>query len=1343
MRRSQLFLPSYVLSSYMAKKPVKKAASKKPAPKKTAPAKKVVKKEVKKAAPKKEAPKKAAPKEVKKPEAAKPVAKAVRAEKSAPVKVAAAAPAKKAAVRQYQMDVDDSVLPQIHPHLQPPANPVPASIKDLPADIAAKKVLGKRVFIVDDQGVSHIQSLIEMQLESYKWFLTEGLKELLEEITPITDFSGKKMELRILGHTFDPAKYDPETCKRRNLSYEAAMKGHVQLINKETGEIKEQDVFLGSIPLMTDSGTFVIGGIERVVVHQLVRSPGVFFSTMPEYPKYHAAKIIPKRGVWLEIETDRRGIITCKIDRKRKIPITQLLRVMGYVTDGQILDLFKDVSDGEHDFILKTLEKDTANTLEDAYQSIYRRIRPGDYATPENAKSLIDGLFFDFKKYDMGAIARYKLNRRFNTNTPSDEAHRVFQVVDFVEILKEMIRLNNGVGTPDDIDHLSNRRVRSVGELVQNKYRVGLVRTERIVKDRMTVMDLETVTPTQLINCRPVTAAMREFFASSQLSQFMDQTNPLSELAHKRRLSAMGPGGLSRERASFDVRDVHPSHYGRICPIATPEGPNIGLVVHLAAFSRVNEYGFLETPYKQVENTLKLDADELVGRIIDETVKDGRKTIVKEGDVVDTKELARQVVSQLKKDGRSDVQVRPFVTNKVTFMDAEAERHMFISQAQTLEELSGFGEFLSSRVSARKAGEATLAHVRDVTHIDVSPKQILSISTSLIPFLEHDDNTRASMGTNMQRQSVPLVKPHAPLVGTGIESLAARASGHAVIAQDDGEVTYVDADEIVVIYKSGKKETYKMGTFVRSNQGTCFHMRPIVTHGQKVHKGETLADGSAVEGGELALGQNLFVAYMSWQGYNFEDAIIISDNVVEEGMFDSIHIESYITDVRETKLGPETVTRDIPNVGEAKLKDLDADGIVRIGATVHEGDILVGKITPKGETELTPEERLLQAIFGDKAKDVKDSSLRLPGGAGGKVVDVHIFDRAAGDELSTGVMKQIEVFVAQTRKMQVGDKMAGRHGNKGVVARIVPKEDMPFMADGTPVDIILNPLGVTSRMNIGQILETHLGWACSILGIKIATPALDGISPDQITGFLQAAGLPEAGKVQLFDGRSGDPFAHKTTVGMVYMLKLLHLVEDKIHARSVGPYSLVTQQPLGGKAQHGGQRFGEMEVWALEAYGAAYTLQEMLTIKSDDVIGRSKAYEAIVKGEVIQRPSIPESFNVLVKELQALGLKVELLKFKDDVAPEERVTMEMSEVEAVELASRVEAEEEGIESVPPTDKIAELSDIVMEPEKEIIAGIEEGAEVDASGATQKEEMAEAADVMDDDKSNDEAMNEAL
>jgi DNA-directed RNA polymerase subunit beta len=1314
------------------------ATKKKPAAKKVAPKKAPAAKKPTRAAgtpPKKEL-KKEAPKKV-----VAPVAKAPSASKTAIKETAKPQPPqknKKAAAPRanYQMDVETHVLPALIPHLAPPPAKVPVGCKHLPEHLQPRKVEGNRIFLVEDQGISHVPSLIEMQIESYKWFLTDGLKELLEEVTPITDFSGKKMELRVLGHTFDPAKYDPETCKNRNLTYEAAMKGHVQLINKETGEIKEQDVFLGSIPLMTSAGTFVVGGIERVVVHQLVRSPGVFFSTMPDYPKYHAAKIIPKRGVWLEIETDRRGVITCKIDRKRKIPITQLLRVFGFVTDESILDLFGALKvEEEADFIQNTLNKDTAKSVEDAYQSIYRRIRPGDYATPENAKSLIDGLFFDFKKYDMGSIARYKLNRRFNIEVPDDEAHRVFQVSDFIEILREMIRLNNGLGVPDDIDHLSNRRVRSVGELVQNKYRVGLVRTERIIKDRMTVMDLETVTPTQLINCRPITAAMREFFASSQLSQFMDQTNPLSELAHKRRLSAMGPGGLSRERASFDVRDVHPSHYGRICPIATPEGPNIGLVVHLAGFARVNAYGFLETPYKEVNHTVPMDADKLLGRMIDDEVKDGRKIVAHEDEVITSKETAKQIVAILKKEGLEAIPVRPYMTQKVVYMDAEQERRLVIAQAQETGTMSIHNEFLDKRVSARKGSEPTLAHVRDVTHIDVSPKQILSVTTSMIPFLEHDDNTRASMGTNMQRQAVPLIKPHSPVVGTGIEAVAARASGHALIADEDGEVTYADADEISVVYKTGRKETYKLGTFVRSNQGTCFHARPVVKRGDKVRQGECLADGASVQQGELALGQNLLVAYMSWQGYNFEDAIIISDRIVARGDFDSIHIESYITDVRETKLGPETVTRDIPNVGEAKLKDLDADGVVRIGATVHEGDILVGKITPKGETELTPEERLLQAIFGDKAKDVKDSSLRLPGGAGGKVVGVHIFDRAQGDELSTGVIKQIEVFVAQTRKIQVGDKMAGRHGNKGVISRIVAKEDMPFMDDGTPVDIILNPLGVTSRMNIGQILETHLGWAADVLGFKVATPALDGISPDQIVGFLKAAGLPEDGKVQLLDGRTGEPFAHRTTVGIVYMLKLLHLVEDKIHARSVGPYSLVTQQPLGGKAQHGGQRFGEMEVWALEAYGAAYTLQEMLTIKSDDVIGRSKAYEAIVKGDTIQRPSIPESFNVLVKELQALGLKVELLKFKEEVTPEERLIPEEAVIEKVELKSRVEAEEEIEEAVPVMDQISELTDIALEPEDLIIAGVEAGEPGEAvGGVTQKEEMEKAI--------NEEAMDDA-
>ena len=1292
--------------------PKKKPATKKPSTKKADTKKKI-------AAPKKVVAKKEAPKPKKEVAKKAVVKKEVKEQKKKAPKKAAKATASK---RAYQLHVESSVLPEVVPHVIPSSSKIPAFLKDLPEYLQPKRMVDGRVYLVDEESVD-VPTLIEMQLESYRWFLTDGLRELLQEISPIADFSGKKMELRLLGHSFDAPKYDPNTCRRRNLSYEAVMKGNVQLINKETGEIKEQDVFLGSIPLMTEGGTFIVGGIERVVVHQLVRSPGVFFSKVSGQIRYHTAKIIPKRGVWLEIETDRKGIISCKVDRKRKIPITQLLRIFGYDTDAKILDLFKDIMK-DNDYILTTLEKDTARTVEEAYQSIYKRIRPGDLATSENAKQLIDGLFFDFKKYDMGAIARYKMNRRFDLNTSNAEEHRVFQIADFVNILRELINLNNGKGVADDIDHLSNRRVRSVGELVQNKYRVGLVRTERIVKDRMTVMDLETVTPMQLINCRPITAAMREFFASSQLSQFMDQTNPIAELAHKRRLSAMGPGGLSRERASFDVRDVHPSHFGRICPIATPEGPNIGLVVHLAGYSRVNEYGFLETPYKVAKHTVPFDPDKLVGRALSETIKDGRKIIAKEEEQIKTKEVAKKVISICKKMGLKEVPVRAYVTSKTEYVDAEKERHLTIAQAQTVE--SELGEFEENRVSARKSGEPVFSHINDVTHVDVSPKQILSLTTCLIPFLEHDDNTRASMGTNMQRQAVPLVKPNSPYVGTGMEGLAARASGHALLAEEDGEITYADGDEISVVYKSGRKETNHLTTFTRSNQGTCFNMRPRVERGDKVRKGDVLADGASVDHGELALGQNLLVAYMSWQGYNFEDAIIISDRVVEKGLYDSIHIESYTTDVRDTKLGSETITRDIPNVGEVKLKDLDIDGVVRIGATVHEGDILVGKITPKGETELTPEERLLQAIFGDKAKDVKDSSLRLPGGAGGKVVDVHIFDRSEGDELPTGVIKQIKVFVAQTRKVRVGDKMAGRHGNKGVISRIVPQEDMPFLEDGTPVDVILNPLGVTSRMNIGQILETHLGWACEKIGIKIATPALNGISTDKIVGFLKAAGLPGDGKIQLFDGRTGDKFAHRTTVGQVYMIKLLHLVEDKMHSRSVGPYSLVTQQPLGGKAQHGGQRFGEMEVWALEAYGAAHTLQEMLTIKSDDVIGRSKAYEAIVKGEKIRRPSIPESFNVLVKELQALGLKVDLLKFKDQVEPSERKTVEEGEIEEVGIASRVAVEEEAEEILPSEDKIAELNEQGTETAEEIEAGIEKGEAVDASGVSAKEEMKDAS-----------------
>ena len=1210
------------------------------------------------------------------------------------------------------------------------------------------KVVNGRHYFNEAEDVFKLPPLIEVQLNSYQWFLSDGLKELLEELSPITDFSGKKMELHFLNHTLDKSKYDATTAKRKNLSFEAPLKAHVQLINKDSGEIKEQDVFLGSIPLMTEKGTFIINGIERIVVNQIVRSPGVFYSRNNAAPKFFNAKIIPKRGAWLEIETDKKGIIAVKIDRKRKIPVTQLLRIFGMAKDADIYNAFKDVNvDINNDYIQNTLEKDNARTVEDAYQSVYRKIRPGDLATPENAKQLIDALFFDFKRYDMGVVARYKLNKRFGTATGIKIKDRVFHVEDFVNIVKHLIELNNGEGKEDDIDHLSNRRIRSVGELVQNKFRVGLMRTDRIAKDRMTVMDLETVTPTQLINCRPITAALREFFASSQLSQFMDQTNPLAELAHKRRISAMGPGGLSRERASFDVRDVHTSHYGRLCPIATPEGPNIGLVVHLAAYARVNDYGFIETPYRSVQHYVEPKVDNMEGRMIDEDIKDGRKVLAKIGDIL-TKEqssnivkikkaiktppmqevdasIARSLINKvaaedikvgnkvlvvkediidemkariiannikikkvkIKEQSKSLIKVRAYLGEDIKYYDADVEKFFITAEANA--NLDDKGQFLNTRVPARRSGDPSLTHVRDLTHIDISPKQIISVTTSLIPFLENDDNTRASMGSNMQRQAVSLIRPKRPIVGTGMEGLTAVSSGQAVVARMKGIVKEVDASEIIVMYDDGKKETYPILNFMRSNQATAIHMRPAVAKNQKLKKGDVLINGAAVDKGELALGQNLLVAYMPWCGYNYEDAVIISDRVARKGLYDSIHIEVFTVDVRDTKLGPEIITRDIPNVGEIRLKDLDADGIVRIGATVNEGNILVGKITPKGETELTAEERLLQAIFGDKAKDVKDTSLRLPGGEGGKVVDVQIFNRKQGDELPTGVIRQIKVYVAQTRKIQVGDKMAGRHGNKGVISTIVPQEDMPFLPDGTPVDIILNPLGVSSRMNIGQILETHLGWAADKFGIHVATPALNGLGADMVQTLMKEAGLPEDGKMQLYDGRTGEPFYYTTTVGKVYMLKLLHLVEDKLHARSVGPYSLVTQQPLGGKAQHGGQRFGEMEVWALEAYGAAHTLQEMLTIKSDDVIGRARAYESIVKGEAIRTPSVPESFNVLVKELKSLCLDVALTKIADD-KPVAKVKLE-------------DVIEKGEEDIPFTDQIKELDPLLKESEEKIAA----------------------------------------
>lgn len=1116
-----------------------------------------------------------------------------------------------------------------------------------------------------------LPNLIEIQLESYKWFVNEGLRELFNEISPITDFSGKKLELHLLKHSIGEAKYDATIAKNKNLTYEAPLKLHVQLINKESGEIKEQDVFLGSIPLMTDRGTFIVNGIERVVVSQLVRSPGVFYSKSTTSPNYYNAKIIPKRGAWLEVETDKKGIVTVKIDRKRKIPITCLLRIFGYATDKEILDAFGDVSDPTMNFLLTTLEKDPAKTVDESYKSIYRKIRPGDLATPENAKTLIQSMFFDYHKYDMGSVARYKLNKRFQLNTANTREYHTFQVKDLIYILKELIRLNNGQGIKDDIDHLANRRIRAVGELVQNKFRVGLLRTDRIAKDRMTVMELETVTPTQLINSRPITAALREFFASSQLSQFMDQTNPLAELAHKRRLSAMGPGGLSRERASFDVRDVHPSHYGRICPIATPEGPNIGLVVHLATYARINKYGFIETPFRKVAHSAKNTIKDLTGHICRETISNpkSKKVIVKAGDTID-EHAATEITKAI---NTKEIQVRAYLTDDVQYFDADEERGLIIAQANSKVDRET-GQFLETRVEARINHEPTMAHVNDLTHIDVAPQQIISETTGLIPFLEHDDNTRASMGSNMQRQAVSLVRPHAPIVGTGMEGVTAKSSGQVTLAEDNGTVLTADAGRIIVLYDNGKKAVYNLAVYVRSNQGTSIHQRARCYKNQRVKKGQILADGPAIDNGEMALGQNLIVAYMSWRGYNFEDAVVISENILHRDLYSSVHIETFTLDVRDTKLGPEIITRDIPNVGEARLKDLDEEGIIRIGATVHEGDILVGKITPKGETELTAEERLLRAIFGDKARDVKDTSLRLPGGEGGKVVDIQIFTRQNGDELTTGVNKQIRVSVAQMRRISIGDKIAGRHGNKGIISLIVPMEDMPCLPDGRPVDIILNPLGVTSRMNIGQILETHIGWAGYKSGMRVASPALDGMKFDEITSLLKKANLPENGKIRLIDGITGEPFDHETTVGVAYIMKLSHLIEDKIHARSVGPYSLVTQQPLGGKAQHGGQRFGEMEVWALEAYGAAHTLQEMLTIKSDDVYGRAKAYESIIKGELIRKPRTPASFHVLMKELQSLGLSVNLLKLKQEE--------NMDDEEYV-----VKEEEEAAETEVPGDKI--------------------------------------------------------
>ncbi len=1037
-----------------------------------------------------------------------------------------------------------------------------------------------------------LPDLIEVQTKSYEWFFREGMRELLDEISPVEDFTGKVMELEFLDTEQDQPRFDEETTREKNLTYHAPLKCRVRLTNKVTGKTKESSVFLGDFPLMTDRGTFIINGIERVVVSQIVRSFGVLFvADEVAGRRLFGAKIIPSRGAWLEFETSLRDVISVKVDRKRKILISTFLRALG-LTNEQIIQAFEGANDDkDHDYIKATLARDSAKTYEESLVEVYKRIRPGDLATPETAKTFIEAMFFNPKRYDLGRVGRYKINRRLDLDASFDLKNRILRVEDVVEAIKEIIRLNNDpTAMPDDVDHLKNRRIRAVGELVQQKVRVGLLRMERIIKDRMSVLDPETVTANQLVNARPIAAVLQEFYASSQLSQFMNQTNPLAELEHKRCLSATGPGGLSRERAGFEVRDVHPSHYGRICPIETPEGPNIGLVGYMAAFAKINEFGFLETPYLVVEQT---------------------------------------------KAGK------PRVTNKVVYLDADEEERSIIAPASA--QVDDKGNLIETRTVVRRYGQPQLERISKVQYKDVSPKQTVSISTALIPFVEHDDATRASMGSNMERQAVPLVKPDSPIVGTGMEEAAARDSGQCLYSEFDGKVMESSGSEIVLQTKTGQKIRYALKKFMRSNQGTCLNQRPIVAPGDVVHKHQILADSSATQKGELALGKNVLVAFMSFKGANFEDAIIISERLVREDIFTSVHIEKYAIEVRDTKLGPELLTRDIPNVGEDALANLDEQGIIRIGAEVSAGDILVGKISPKGETELSAEEKLLRAIFGEKAKDVKDTSLRLPHGEYGHVVAVKVFSKEAGDELPTGVYQLVEISVAQQRKVQIGDKLAGRHGNKGVISVVLAEEEMPFLSDGTPVDIVLNPLGVISRMNLGQILETHLGWAAKRLNYRVAAPVFEGVNYLTIQEELRKAGLPEDGKVQLFDGRTGEPFDQKTTCGIIYMMKLCHMVDDKMHARSTGPYSMVTQQPLGGKAQFGGQRFGEMEVWALEAYGAAHSLQEMLTIKSDDVIGRSKAYEAIIKGEPIQKPQIPASFYVLVKELQSLGLNLEML----------------------------------------------------------------------------------------------------
>jgi DNA-directed RNA polymerase subunit beta len=1145
--------------------------------------------------------------------------------------------------------------------------------------------------------VWEMPDLVQVQIESFEWFKRDGLRELLEEISPISDHH-KKMELSFGEYRFDEpwkrlpedlqeqAQADPRVveqfCRERDITYAAPLRirARLRVVNSETGEIREigvgddedSEIFIGDFPLMTTDGTFIINGAERVVVSQLVRSPGVYFDRAadPTTGKLiSTAKLIPNRGAWLEFETSNRDVMSVKVDRKRKMPVTILLRAIG-MTDEELEDAFADVdTNPDRPYLRTTLEKDPTRQKDDALIELYRRLRPGDPPTRDNATTMLENLFFNDRRYDLARVGRYKLNERLHRDK-SDGSRpdaRILTREDLVEIIREMIRINNGLSEPDDVDHLGNRRIRAVGELIQMHVRTGFQRLERGIRERMTIQDPETVTPKGLISTtRPVMAAVREFFGGSQLSQFMDQTNPLAELTHKRRLSALGPGGLSRDRAGFDVRDVHPSHYGRICPIETPEGPNIGLMLSLATYGKINQYGFIETPYRRVISQLVVDdpALPLVGQVLrDDAVNPGSgKVVVAAGTT-----LTDADVKKIEKAGVKTVRVRPVATDIIDYLSADREEQVMIAQANT--PLDDENRLIPEQVVVRIGGGHRFPVVpsEQVTYMDVSPKQVVSVATALIPFLEHDDANRALMGANMQRQAVPLLQPRAPVVGTGVEHQAARDSGQVLVAAQDGVVQSVSGRHITIVDDTGDVHEYSLQKFIRSNQDTCINQRPSVRQGDRVTRGQIIADSSSTENGELALGQNVVVAFMPWEGGNFEDAILISERLVRDDVFTSIHIEKYETEARDTKLGPEEITRDIPNVGEESLANLDENGVIRIGAEVRPNDILVGKVTPRGETELSAEERLLRAIFGEKAREVKDTSLRVPHGVHGKVIDVKTFrrDDESDHELPAGVNEMVRVSIAQKRKISEGDKMAGRHGNKGVISRILPIEDMPFLPDGTPVDIILNPIGVPSRMNLGQVLETHLGWAASKLGFRVATPVFDGAREEEIRDLLVEAGLPEDGKVDLYDGRTGEKFDRPVTVGVIYMLKLAHLVEDKIHARSTGPYSLVTQQPLGGKAQFGGQRFGEMEVWALYAYGAAYTLQEMLTVKSDDTVGRVKTYEAIVKGDEITGAGVPESFKVLVKELRSLGLSI-------DVINEDEQTVEFAEDTSRDLLSNLD-----------------------------------------------------------------------